>query len=80
MLSSVLNSERAILVNIQSMRAFARLRRMLLTNSNLKRKIEEMERKYDKQFIIVFKAIKELLETEPIKERRVLGFRAYKHS
>jgi phage regulator Rha-like protein len=58
MLSSVLNSERAIMVNIQIMRAFAQLRRMLLTNRDLKRKIDEMERKYDKQFLIVFKAIK----------------------
>ncbi len=54
MLSSVLNSERAIMVNIQIMRAFAELRRMLLTNRDLRRKIEEMEKKYDKQFAIVF--------------------------
>ncbi|MDD4980518.1 MAG: ORF6N domain-containing protein [Candidatus Omnitrophica bacterium] len=63
MLSSVLNSERAIMVNIQIMRAFAQLRRMLLTNRDLKRKIEEMEKKYDKQFAIVFQAIKQLIDT-----------------
>lgn len=80
MLSSVLNSERAIMVNIQIMRAFAQLRRMLLTNKDLKRKIEEMEKKYDKQFVIVFKAIKELLEPESKKERKILGFGAFKRS
>ncbi|MDO8602471.1 MAG: ORF6N domain-containing protein, partial [Candidatus Omnitrophota bacterium] len=58
MLSGVLNSNRAIMVNIQIMRAFTQLRRMLLTNKDLKRKIEEMESKYDKQFAIVFQAIK----------------------
>lgn len=75
MLSSVLNSERAIMVNIQIMRAFTQLRRMLLTNVDLKRKIEEMEKKYDKQFAIVFQAIKQLLEPEPKKERKIIGFR-----
>jgi hypothetical protein len=74
MLSSVLNSERAIMVNIQIMRAFAQLRRMLLTNRNLKRKIEEMEKKYDKQFAIVFQAIKQLLEPLPEQKRRTIGF------
>lgn len=77
MLSSVLNSERAIMVNIQIMRAFAQLRRMLLTNSHLKRKIEEMERKYDKQFAIVFQAIKQLVEPPPEKDKKVIGFKVY---
>lgn len=57
MLSSVLNSERAVQVNIQIMRAFVQMHRMILTNRDLKRKIEEMERKYDRQFAIVFEAI-----------------------
>lgn len=74
MLSSVLNSERAIMVNIQIMRTFTQLRRMLLTNRDLKRKIEEMEKKYDKQFAIVFKAIKQLLEPPPEKQKRIIGF------
>ncbi|MBM3255413.1 MAG: ORF6N domain-containing protein [Candidatus Omnitrophica bacterium] len=78
MLSSVLNSERAILVNIQIMRAFAQLRRMLLTNSGLRRKIEEMEKKYDKQFAIVFQAIKQLLELPTAKEKRLIGFQNHK--
>ncbi len=75
MLSGVLNSDRAIKVNIQIMRAFTQLRRMLLTNRDLRHKIEEMERKYDKQFAIVFQAIRELLKPLPEKERRVIGFR-----
>jgi len=74
MLSSVLASERAITVNIQIMRAFTQLRRMLLTNRDLRRKIEEMEKKYDKQFVIVFQAIKQLLEPPPPKEKRIIGF------
>jgi hypothetical protein len=78
MLSSVLNSERAIMVNIQIMRAFAQLRRMLLTNRDLRRKIEEMERKYDKQFAIVFQAIKQLLEPPPVKQKPPIGFHVYR--
>jgi len=74
MLSSVLNSERAIMVNIQIMRAFTQLRRMLLTNAGLKHKIEEMEKKYDKQFAIVFQAIKQLLEPPPVKPKPPIGF------
>jgi len=74
MISGVLNSERAISVNIQIMRAFTYLRRMLLTNRDLRRKIEEIENKYDKQFAIVFKAIKELLEPPPVKQKPPIGF------
>ena len=76
MLSSVLNSERAIQVNIQIMRAFTQLKRMILTNQDLKRKIENMEKKYDKQFAIVFEAIKQLLEPPPGKGRKITGFRS----
>ena len=77
MLSSVLNSGRAIQVNIQIMRAFTKLREMLLTHKDLKRKIEAMERKYDQQFKIVFDAIRQLLEP-PKKPKiiKVIGFRA----
>jgi len=80
MLSGVLNSDRAIKVNIQIMRAFIQLKRMLLTNVGLRRKIEEIEKKYDKQFAIVFQAIKQLLEPELKKERKILGFRSFKDS
>lgn len=72
MLSSVLNSKRAIQVNIQIMRAFVKLRHMLLTNRDLRRKIEAMEKKYDKQFAIIFEAIKQLLE--PPKQTQAIGF------
>jgi len=68
MLSSVLNSKRAIMVNIQIMRAFTRLREMLATHKELKEKIEAMERKYDKQFKIVFDAIRTLLDI-PVKRQ-----------
>ena len=77
MLSGVLNSDRAIAVNIQIMRAFIQLKRMLLTNQDLRRKIEAMEKNYDKQFIIVFEAIKKLLEPPPGKEKKIIGFHAH---
>jgi hypothetical protein len=73
MLSSVLNSERAIQVNILIMRAFTQLRRMLSTHEELKRKIEAMERKYDRQFRVVFDAIKLLIDTETKPKKRI-GF------
>jgi hypothetical protein len=73
MLSSVLNSERAIQVNIQIMRTFTKLREMMMTHVELKRKIEEMEKKYDRQFTVVFEAIKKLLEPPPKPKRRI-GF------
>jgi len=76
MLSSVLNSERAILVNIQIMRAFTKLREMLLTHKDLKIKIEAMEKKYDRQFKIVFDAIRQLLEPPPKPATKVIGFKA----
>ena len=73
MLSSVLKSDRAIRVNIQIMRAFTQLRKMLSTHEDLKRKIESMEKKYDQQFQIVFEAIKQLLETDE-KPKKKIGF------
>ncbi len=69
MLSSVLNSNRAIQVNIQIIRTFIKLRELLLTHVELKRKIEAMERKYDQQFKAVFDAIKQLLMPPPIPPR-----------
>ena len=65
MLSSVLNSKRAIHVNIQIMRAFVRIRESEGTHRDLLLKIEQMEKKYDKQFQVVFQAIKMLLEDRP---------------
>ena len=73
MLSSILNSKRAIQVNIQIMRTFTKLREMIESNKDLREKIEEMEKKYDKQFQIVFEAIKRLIEPE-LKPKRKIGF------
>ncbi len=73
MLSSVLGSERAILVNIQIIRAFTKLRQMISSYENLHKKIEAMENRYDKQFRIVFDAIKELLREES-KPKKKIGF------
>lgn len=73
MLSSVLKSKRAIQVNIQIMRAFIKLKEMLSTHKDLKQKIEEMEKRYDYQFKIVFDAIKQLLEP-PVKPKGKIGF------
>ncbi len=74
MLSSVINSRRAILVNIQIMRAFVSLRRVGVTYAELKRKIESMEKKYDGQFNIVFEAMRKLLEPPPEKPKPRIGF------
>jgi phage regulator Rha-like protein len=73
MLSSVLRSKRAIQVNIQIMRAFTKLRRLLATHEDLKKKIEAMEKKYDENFRIVFEAIKQLLDADE-KPRKKIGF------
>jgi hypothetical protein len=75
MLSSVLNSARAVQVNIAIMRAFVRLRQLLATNADLARKLEKMEQKYDRQFQVVFKAIRELMRPPEPKRRRI-GFHA----
>jgi len=73
MLSSVLNNRRAIHVNIQIMRAFTKLREMLASHIELRRKIQNMEQKYDYQFKQVFKAIKKLLDP-PKKQKNPIGF------
>ena len=73
MLSTVLRSKRAIQVNIQIMRTFIRLRNMIASNTDLKRKIEDMENRYDEQFRIVFEAIQKLLE-EDAKPRKKIGY------
>jgi len=73
MLSSVLRSKRAIKVNIQIMRIFIKLRQMYLRHDDLRQKIIAMELKYDKQFQIVFEAIKQLME-EDEKPKRKIGY------
>ena len=62
MLSSVLNSQKAVEVNIQIMRTFIKLREILFTHKNLQNKIKEMAKQYDKKFMVVFNAIKILLD------------------
>ena len=77
MLSSVLNSERAIIVNIQIMRAFVKLKELLLTHKELVTKIDELERKYndhDQKIQAIFEAIRQLMESPPLKERVITGF------
>ena len=73
MLSSVLRSERAVKANIAIMRAFVRLREMLVTHEELRQKIEQMEKRYDSKFQIVFATIKQMLET-PANPKRSIGF------
>lgn len=76
MLSSVLKSERAIMVNVQIMRTFTKIREMIVSNKELREKIEKLERNYDSKFKVVFQAIKQLMmpknENQPVRE---IGFR-----
>ncbi len=76
MLYSVLNSDRAIQVNIQIIRTFIKLRILLATHANLLKKIDRMEKGYDRQFRIVFEILKELRETprKEIKKIKKIGF------
>ena len=73
MLSSVLRSKRAVMVNIEIMRAFVRLRQMLASNAELARKLATLEKRYDAQFKVVFDAIRELM-TPPEPKKRSIGF------
>ncbi len=75
MLSSVLNSERAVNVNIEIMRAFVKLRQMLASNAELMKKMTDLEKKYDEQFKVVFQAIYELMKP-PEPKKRQIGFKA----
>ena len=79
MLSSVLRSERAIIVNIEIMRAFVRLRQMLTSNADLARKLELLEKKYDLRFKAVFDAIRELMEPAEPKKKRPIGFASWEN-
>ena len=74
MLSSILRSPQAIRVNIAIMRAFVKLRHILASHAELSRRLDELEKKYDKQFAVVFDAIRQLMEPpeEPPKGR--IGF------
>ncbi|MBS4029294.1 MAG: ORF6N domain-containing protein [Ignavibacteriales bacterium] len=74
MLSSVLNSERAIQVNIQIMKTFVQLRKMYSSNKDLARRLDEIEKKYDGQFKLVFDALRKLLAPPPAPKREPMGF------
>lgn len=74
MLSTVLNSDRAVKVNIEIMRAFVNLRRILATNADLSKKLDELEKKYDKQFAVVFEAIRELMTPPNNTKQKKIGF------
>lgn len=78
MLSSILRSERAARVNVEIMRAFVRLRRMLSTHAELARKLAQLERKCDAQFKVVFDAIRELMVPPAPKKKRSIGFAPWK--
>jgi len=73
MLSSVLNSPKAIQVNIQIMRTFTKLREMMSTHKDLAKRLADLEKKYDGQFKIVFEAIRQLIE-HPEQPKRKIGF------
>ena len=79
MLSSVLRSERAVLVNVEIMRVFVQLRQMLAANADLAKKLASLEAKYDKQFSVVFEAIRQLMtdqDDDPKPPTRV-GFKLH---
>lgn len=74
MLSSVLRSERAVAVNIEIMRAFVRLREILASHTDLARRLDELEQKYDAQFRAVFDAIRQLMIPPETSPKRRIGF------
>jgi len=74
MLASVLNSQVAVRASLQVVRAFVRLRVAIEAHTELARKLEQLERKYDGQFSVVFAAIRQLMDTSASKPRRQIGF------
>ncbi len=75
MAANVLNSEGAVQASVQVVRAFVRLRQLLGSNTELARKLEELEGKYDRQFKTVFDAIRQLM-SPPLPRRKQIGFRS----
>jgi hypothetical protein len=75
MLSSVLHSDRAVRVNVTIMRAFVRMREMRASNTELGRRLDALEARYDERFSEVFLAIRELMEQRVRSDRRRIGFR-----
>ena len=83
MLSNVLNSPRAIRVNIEIMRTFVRLRQMLASNAEFARRLDELEKKHDAQFKVVFEAIRQLMASptdSEQKDQREIGFHTLRES
>jgi hypothetical protein len=74
MAANVLNSPIAVRASIQVVRAFVRLREILATHKDLARKLQEMEKKYDARFKVVFAAIRKLMEPPPVPPSRRIGF------
>ena len=74
MVANVLNSQRAVRASVQVVRAFVKLRQMLVSNAELARKLDELEKKYDRQFKIIFDAIRQLM-TPPQAKAKPIGFR-----
>ncbi len=75
MLSGVLRSERAVLVNVAIMRALVRLREILISNKDLANRLDSFERRYDSRFRVVFDAIRKLMEPPSNPNRRHIGFK-----
>jgi len=76
MLSAVLKSDRAVEVSITIICVFVQLRQLLATHADLLRRLDEMEKKHDERFRIMFEAIRELMKPEPIPPKRRIGFHA----
>jgi len=76
MLANVLSTPTAIETSVLIVRAFVKLRELLSTHKELERKILELESKYDQQFRLIFKAIRELMQQEqPDKDRPMIGYK-----
>ncbi|MCA1600317.1 MAG: ORF6N domain-containing protein [Acidobacteria bacterium] len=75
MAANVLNSKRAVRASVQVVRAFVRLRQMVASNAELARKLDELEKRYDAQFKVVFEAIRQLM-TPPEPKQKQIGFQA----
>jgi hypothetical protein len=76
MAANVLNSPKAVEVSVQVTRAFVKLREMAVSHKELSRKLKDLEAKYDKQFDVVFDAIRQLMEPPPVPPKRKIGFPA----
>ena len=74
MLSTVLRSKRAIAVNVEIMRTFVKLRQILTSNADMARRLDQLEGKYDRQFKVVFDAIR-LMMNPKVHQRKEIGFR-----